>query len=347
MSKKDLVLGIDIGSHSLKVCQLKSASNKTQVIALGSALLPEDAVSDGNLEQPDEVAAILSALLKNLKIRNRKIGFSISGYSVIVKKINLPIMSDPELEEYITAEAEQYIPFDIDDVYLDYQNLHTGKKDDDRTDIMLVAAKKEVVDDYLQMFATLKLTPVIVDIDGFAFENSYEFTRPATENIALVDIGASKMNINILANGISAVARDILLGSRQLTEELADALGIDFDAAEAIKIGKQQKVEDRQTIEEVFFTTCNQWVLEIRKAIDLYQANNPKQPLKRIVLGGGGAKVVGLTDFLARETGLKVELFSPFASLDFNRKKIDPAYLKSAGPEMAIAAGIGLRHSVI
>lgn len=346
MLKKDLVLGIDIGSHSLKVCQLKNTSTRPQIMALGSVLLPPDAVSDGNLEQPDAVASALSNLLKNLKVRNKKIGFSVSGYSVIVKKINLPVMSPSELEEYINTEAEQYIPFDIDDVYLDYQDLSTARNDNDRTDIMLVAAKKEVVDEYLQMFASLKLTPVIIDIDGFAFENSYHSNHSTPEDIALIDIGASTMTINILANGISTVARDILIGSNQLTYELADMLDVDFNTAEAIKIGAQQ-VENRQAIAEAFSATCSQWVLEIKKAIDHYQINNPKRSLKRIILGGGGSKTTGLTDYISQETGLSVERFSPFSNLHFNRKKLDPDYLNSAAPQMAIAAGIALRNSVI
>ncbi len=348
MAKNDLVLGIDIGSHSVKVCQLKpSSGGKNTIIALGSAMLPEESINDGSLENSEEVGKILAQLLKNLKIKNKKVGFSISGYSVIVKKISLAIMTPTELEEHIMAEAEQYIPFDIDDVYIDFQDLHTNTQSDDRTDVMLVAAKKDVVDDYLNMFTSLKLNPVLVDIDGFAFENSYEYNYSEHENVALIDIGASKMNINILAHGVSAVARDILLGSNQLTDELADALGVDIDEAEAIKLGTRQAPDMQQTIVDVYNKTCTRWVLEIKKAIDLYQMNNPKFPLNHIILSGGGSKVVGLTDFLASETGVPVDLFNPFINMLYNRKKIDPAYLKSIGPEMAIATGIALRTSVI
>lgn len=348
MAKNDLVLGIDIGSHSVKVCQLKpSSGGKNTITALGSAMLPEESINDGSLENSEEVGKILAQLLKNLKIKNKKVGFSISGYSVIVKKISLAIMTPTELEEHIMAEAEQYIPFDIDDVYIDFQDLHTNTQSDDRTDVMLVAAKKDVVDDYLNMFTSLKLNPVLVDIDGFAFENSYEYNYSEHENVALIDIGASKMNINILAHGVSAVARDILLGSNQLTDELADALGVDIDEAEAIKLGTRQAPDMQQTIVDVYNKTCTRWVLEIKKAIDLYQMNNPKFPLNHIILSGGGSKVVGLTDFLASETGVPVDLFNPFINMLYNRKKIDPAYLKSIGPEMAIATGIALRTSVI
>ncbi len=345
MSKKDLVLGIDIGSHSLKVCQLKKNPHKYKIVALGRALLPKNAVLEGKLKQPAQIAETLSGLLSNLKIRNKKVGFSLSGDAVIIKKISLPAMSVSELEEYILTEAEQYIPYDIDSVYLDYHNLHTAKTD--RTDVLLVAAPKELIDGYLRMFTTLKLTPVLADVDIFALENSYENSHPEKENVAIVDIGAAKIKINILVNGISSISRDAELGSTKLTTDLANALAIDFDTAEAIKVGKKKRTDNQQLIEKVFFSTCTEWILEIKDAIDIYRINHPRHPLKRLIIGGGGSKVDGFQELLSRETGLTVELFDPFANFDFDRKKFNPAYLESVGPEMAIATGVALRHSVI
>jgi type IV pilus assembly protein PilM len=347
VSKNELVVGLDIGSHAIKVCQLKRTSSGYAIISLGSTVLPEGAVEDGTLNEPEIVSKAISDLLQNLKIKNKKIGFSISGYSVIVKKVNLAVMEDAQLEEHIMAEAEQYIPFDIDDVYLDFQDLKTGLKETDRTDVMLVAAKKEIVDDYLDMLRSLNLSPVIVDVDGFALENTYEYNYQKEENVALVDIGASKMSINILSQGISVVARDIIVGSRQITDQIQNVFDIEFEEAEALKLGSVQDEDKREEIEKIFSTTCTQWILEIKKAIDLYHSNHSEQPLKKLILSGGGAKVSGLIDFLAQETGLEVERFNPFLNMDSNSKKIDPDYLKNIGPEMAIATGIAIRPSVI
>jgi type IV pilus assembly protein PilM len=347
LSKNELVVGLDIGSHAVKVCQLKRTSSGYTILTLGSTVLPEGAVEDGTLNDPEVVAKAISDLLKNLKIKNKKVGFSISGYSVIVKKVNLAVMGEAQLEDHIMSEAEQYIPFDIEDVYLDFQDLKTGLKETDRTDVMLVAAKKEIVDDYLDMLGSLDLTPVIVDVDGFALENTYEFNYQKNENVALVDIGASKMSINILSQGISVVARDIIVGSRQLTEQIQNVFDIDFEEAEGLKVGSIQDEEKREEIEDIFSTTCTQWILEIKKAIDLYHSNHPDHPLKKLILSGGGAKVSGFIDFLAQETNINVELFNPFLKMSSNRKKIDPDYLEDIGPEMAIAAGIALRPSVI
>jgi type IV pilus assembly protein PilM len=197
------------------------------------------------------------------------------------------------------------------------------------------------------MLRSLSLVPVIVDVDGFALENTYEYNYQKNEDVALVDIGASKMSINIISRGISVVARDIIVGSRQLTEQIQNVFDIEFEEAEALKLGSAQDEDKRDEIEDIFSTTCTQWILEIKKAIDLYHSNHPDFPLKKLIVSGGGAKVSGLMDFLAQETGLTVEIFNPFLNMSSNSKKIDPEYLKNIGPEMAIATGIALRPSII
>lgn len=346
-SGNNLVVGLDIGSHAVKVCQLKKTGDNYSVVALGSALLPEGAVDDGTLNDPDVVGKAISGLLKNLKITNRRVGFSISGYSVIVKKIVLDAMDDKLLEAHIMAEAEQYIPFDMSDVYLDFHDLKTNTTPTGRTDVMLVAAKKEIVQDYLVMLESLGLTPVLVDVDGFALQNSFEFSHPEDKDVALVDIGASKMGINILSQGISVVARDVVLGSQQLTEQIQDILGTEPDDAEKLKLGILPLESNQKDVENIFSSVCTQWVLEIKKAIDLYHANYPRHPLQKLILSGGGSKVTGLTDFLAKETGLEIKIFSPFKKISIDEKKIDLQYLQSISPEMAIATGIALRESVI
>jgi type IV pilus assembly protein PilM len=339
--KENLIIGVDIGSYAVKVCQLKKAGKDFQLISVGSAALSPGAVEDGVLQDPDEVARAISELFKNLKIKNKKVGISISGYSVIVKKINLDIMSDEELDEYIADEAEQYIPFDIEDVYLDYQVIKTNPND--RNDVMLVAAKKEVIDDYLEMLQEQKLLPVLVDVDGFALENIWEEVSGQQENVALVDIGASKMNINIISEGASVLARDVVIGSDQLTDQIASTLDIEFEEAEALKLGQKEAGELREELEEIFTRTCTQWVLEIKKAIDLYMSNNPETPLSKLVLSGGGSKVNGLREYIADETGLEVIAFNPFANMKLNEKKIDREYLEAIALEMAIAAGLAIR----
>lgn len=187
MAKKEqLITGLDIGSHAVKICQLHKAGKSHKLVAAGATTLPSGAVEDGVLQDPEVVGNAISSLFKNLKIKNNKVGISISGYSVIVKKINLEYMTDDALEEYISMEAEQYIPFDISEVYLDYKTLPTSNPDEDRRDVMLVAAKKDVVDDYILMLQEQKLKPVLVDVDGFALENIWEYSVNQSKNVALL-----------------------------------------------------------------------------------------------------------------------------------------------------------------
>ncbi|PIE55788.1 MAG: pilus assembly protein PilM [Desulfobulbus propionicus] len=351
MAKKEqLIVGVDVGSHAVKVCQLQQTNKGYRLLAVGNAAIPPGAVEDGVLNEPDEVGKAITSLLKNLKIKATKVGISISGYSVIVKKVRIESMEDEELAEYIEAEAEQYIPFDIDDVYLDFQRLPSSGsgKHNDRMEVMLVAAKKEVVDDYLDMLREQKLQPVLVDVDGFALENIWQTVSPADSNVALVDIGASKMSINIIADGSSVLARDIVVGSDQLTDQLAAVLDIEFEEAEQVKLGRVTLTDEQQgEVEDVFIRICTQWILEIKKVIDLYSSNYPDKPLQDLVLSGGGSKVKGLVEFIEKEIGINVVCFNPFDSMMVNERKIDRNYLNSIAPELAIATGLAIRPAII
>jgi len=345
LSRQQLAIGLDIGSYSVKVCEFADAGKGgRRLLKLGSACLPEGAMADGTLQDPGAVGQVIANLLKNLQIKSKKVAISMSGYSVIVKKINLAVMSDKELANHIHTEAEQYIPFDIDDVYLDFQDLKTNTKGSDRTDVMLVAAKKEVVDAYLAMLAGIGLQPVVVDVDAFALENSFASTGRIDENVALVDIGASKMSINILAHGTSILARDVVMGSRQITEQIHDQCGFDPEEAEAVKIGRMDSGEQQGCLEEVFARNCTQWILEIKKALDFYLASHADEGIDRLVLSGGGARIKGLDRLLREETGIHTEIFDPFATAEINPDKIDLAYVKHIAPEMAVAAGLAIRQ---
>ncbi len=343
--REQLAVGLDIGSHAVKICEMAVLDDGYQLLSLGSALLPAGAVEDGMLQHPEEVAKSIAALHKNLKIKGKKVAISISGYSVIVKKISLAVMTDSELEAHIHAEAEQYIPFDIDDVYLDYQDLKTNTEDGERTDVMLVAAKKDVVDGFLGMLRSAGLKPVIVDVDAFALENAYEANFDLTENAALVDIGASKMNINIISHGTSILARDVMLGSRQLTEQIQNRFEIPFNEAEAIKLGHAEVGERQEELEEIFTNTCTQWIMEIKRALDFYYSNYPDETIAKMVLSGGGARIKGIEQFFAEETGLPVEPFNPFNKVRSDGNKIDPEYLRYIAPEMALCTGLATRPS--
>lgn len=338
-----LIVGLDIGSFAIKICEMKSSGGKLHLQSLGSCRLPGGVIEDGELTDPEKTAEAITSLLANLKIKNRKVGISVSGYSVILKKINLAVMGEAELENHIYSEAEQYIPFDINDVYLDFHNLHTNTETDNRTDIMLVAAKKDVVDGYLQMLEGLNLKPVLVDVDAFALENSYEVNSGSSENVTLVDIGSEKISINIVSRGSSLFARDAAMGGRHLTEEIQVRLGLDFHQAEKLKTGEEEAGEHQALLAEIINENAIAWLMEIQKALDFHQTNFPESSLDKIVLSGGGSRIKGLNSLLARETGLEVEIFNPFATCMVDSGRIDQEYLDYIAPEMAIAMGLASR----
>lgn len=343
LKQQALSIGLDIGSHSVKMCELADSGKGLKLTRLGSATLPPDALEDGALQDPEAVATAVKALVKNLKLKGKKVAISISGYSVIVKKINLAVMTDEELEKHIESEAEQYIPFDIDDVYLDFQDLKTNTEEEDRTDVMLVAAKKEVIDGYLDMLREAGLQTVVVDVDAFALENAYEANFGLDENVALVDIGASKMNINIISGGTSVLARDVVLGSRQVTEQIQNQFDLTYEEAEALKVGRTPAEDKQEELEKIFVNTCTQWVAEIKRALDFYYSSHSDKPIHKLILSGGGAKVKGLTDFFKQEIEIPVEIFNPFANMDAETSPIDPEYLQHIGPEMALSTGLATR----
>ena len=343
LKKQKLSIGLDIGSHAVKICEMSETDSGRKLVSLGSTVLPPEAVRDGVLQEPAAVAEAISSLVENLRVKGKKIAISISGYSVIVKKINLAVMTQEEMESHIQSEAEQYIPFDIDDVYLDFQDLKTNTENEDRTDVMLVAAKKEVVNEYLTLLDSVGLKTVIVDVDAFALENAYEANFSLDENVTLIDIGASKMNINIISSGTSILARDVVLGSRQVTEQIQSTFDMSYEDAEALKIGLVLPGEKQERLEEIFVNACTQWITEIKRALDFYFSNYPDESIGKLILSGGGARINGLAQFFQQETGIPVEIFNPFFKASTDSSVIDPDYLAQIAPEMAICAGLATR----
>jgi len=347
LKKTKLSVGLDIGSHAIKICELAETGKGYQLLAAGSAQIPPDSVEDGALRDAGAVGRTIAALVGNLKIKNKKVAISISGYSVIVKKISLAVMTQKELEKHIHTEAEQYIPFDIDDVYLDFQDLHTNTPGEERTDVMLAAAKKDVVDGYLAMLRNAGLQPVVVDVDAFALENAFGASSGTQDNAALVDIGAAKMNINIVSRGASVLARDVILGGRQLTEQIQNRFELSFEEAEGLKTGEIPAGEKLAALEDIFANTCGQWTTEVKRAIDFYSSGHPGEAISRIVLSGGGARITGLADLFRKETGIAVEIFNPFQRISVDPKKINQDYLDRIAPEMTLAFGLATRPAEV
>ena len=227
LSRKELV-GLDIGSNAVKLVELKSSKNGYQLKNIGEAILPLNSIVNKIIENRDAVADTISSLFEDLRVKTKNVAISISGHSVIIKKVSLPKMSEKELRESIPWELEQYIPQSIQDVNYDYQVI-PGETPEGNIDVLIVAAKKDVTNSYVSVVTDVGLNPVVVDVDVFALENMYEINYPESEGlVALVNIGASVTNINILKDGVSIFTRDITTGGNQFTDWIIKDIGLEL-----------------------------------------------------------------------------------------------------------------------
>lgn len=347
------ILGLDIGSHSIKVMELKEAKGGAwKLLKFGLHKLPAEAIVDGAIMNSAAVVEGIRDLVARHKIKTRDVTTSISGHSVIIKKITLPVMTEDELSESIQWEAEQYIPFSINDVNLDTQILSVNE-DSGQMEVLLVAAKKDIIQEYTAVIAEAGLKPLIMDVDCFAIENTYDLseTMEPNEVVALVNIGASLININILNNGVTAFTRDINMGGNQFTEEIQKQLNVSYEEAEALKLGgnisSTQSTTEAivpQEVGAILRSTSEAVSLEIQRSIDFYLATAAGTSLNKVVLSGGTAKVAGLREALETTLNAKVEMADPFRNITFNPKEFDPDYLADLAPLSAIVCGLALRR---
>lgn len=337
-------LGLDIGSHSIKIVELSSSGTSHTIRCVGRALVPPQAIVDGSIKEPDKVAEVLKVLLGNLRPKIKYAATSIAGYSVIVKKIIVPYQDEGEIERNLTFEAEKYVPFEIEEVYVDFHTLDGERKKSSGTEIFLVAAKREIVDEYAALIQEVGLSPAVVDVDAFALGNAFEGAFGLlNQPIVLVDIGAQKTNINIVLQGTSLFARDMAFGGTQLTEAIQKATGLEYVDAERIKIAGSADMAIMKEVTSVCNELCGVWASELKKAIDFYRANSSTEEYPtQLYTSGGSAFLKGLDMLFDDIIGLPVKILNPLHGFTADRG-IEPEYISSVAPQMAIATGLALR----
>ena len=347
MARGKNALGLDIGSSSIKLCQLKETKKGIQLLNLSMAPLPSEAIVDGALMNSTAVVDAIHSMITQLKIKHKEAAISISGHSVIIKKISLPTMSTEELDESINWEAEQYIPFDINDVNIDYQMLQ-NRPDQGQMDVLLVAAKREMVDEYAGVVREAGLTPVVVEVDCFSIQNAFEvnYRFPPGEAVVLLDIGASTINITIVSNGITTFTRDISMGGNQFTEEIQKQLKVSYDEAENYKVGNtgdDDKV--KADVERIMANVAESMAGEIHRSLDFYLATSSEGRISRIYVSGGTVKVPALAHTIEKRVGVTVELVDPFRNIQVDSKVFNTDYIDEIRPMAAVAVGLGLRRA--
>src|SRR6476660_10184587 len=309
--KKNLV-GLDIGSSSIKAVELQKKGNSYQLLNLGFENLSPDTVVDGQIMELNNVSNVITSIFSEHQIRTTRVAAGVSGHSVIVKNIVLPQMSEDELRESFSWHAEEHIPFDISDVNLDYQVTSSSA---DALHVLMAACKSDKIANVKQAIQLAGKQPVIIDVDAFALQNCYEANyhpRPG-EIVALLNIGAATMNINILNGTRSIFARDASAGGSQYTSLLQKELVLSFEQAEGVKRGGTlpEGIEPRP-IQPIIETVSDILALEVRKTMDFYRATAEQDSdggIQKILLAGGGSKLPGIAEYLAKRFEIPVEVF--------------------------------------
>ena len=347
-SKKN-VIGLDIGSSCVKMIQLKETKKGLHLQNFAMVPLPHETVVDGSLMNYTAIVDAIKEIWERCRLRTKEVAIGVSGHSVIIKKISLPSMSEEQLEESIQWEAEQYIPFDISDVNIDAEILRPATSEKDQMDVLLVAAKKDLINDYTSVVREAGLNPVIVDVAAFAVQNAFErsYGDVFNENSVLVNIGASVTNINVVSNGISTFSRDGSLGGNQFTASVQKLLNIGFEEAETLKIGGEMGEEDDaivpREIERVLRGVSDSLAAEIQRSLDFYAATTVDSQLDRLYLSGGSCKIPALARIIETKTSLPVEVMNPFQNITYNEKAFDVDYMREIAPMAAVVVGLGLR----
>ncbi len=347
IGKKKDVVALDIGSSSIKLVEIGESKRGYNLTNFGMAELHPETIVDGAIMDTAAVVDAIQSLVTGLKIKVRDVVTSVSGNAVRIQKITLPTMSQDELEESIQWEAEQYIPFDISDVNIDFQILDTLDDGSGQMEVILAAAKKDIINEYVAVISEAGLNVAIVDVDSFALENMYDvnYQFDTGDVIALVNIGASLTNINIIKNGISAFTRDISSGGNQYTEELQKRFSISYDEAESLKLGKGGKDFPRDEVIKIVNQVSGEIVsAEIQKTIDYFLSQGTSDSVNKIYLSGGTSKTSGLSKTIQDKSGITTELVNPFANIDFNEKLFDAAYIQEIAPFGAVGVGLAIRR---
>lgn len=350
LSRPRNTVALDIGSSSVKLLELEpDRSGKQRLKHFAVAPLPPEAIVDGAFMNTSAIVSTIRELLTRNKVRTKDAVVAVAGNSVIIKRISLPVMTQEELDESITWEAEQYIPFDVNDVNIDSFILQGHADEAGQMEVLLVAARKELINEYTSLVIEAGLKPAVIDVAAFALENMFTLNYDVPkEPVALVNVGASTVNINVLRRGVSAFTRDIAMGGRAYTEEIQRAMNVSYEDAEVFKTGgdgSDRTAVVPEEVERVLSSVSDTIAIEVHRSLDFYLSTAGGGSLARMYLSGGAAPTPGLRTALERTCGCPVEIVDPFRRIQVEERSFNPGYLRGVAPQAAIAVGLGLRRA--
>lgn len=347
MGRKKETVGLDIGASSVKAVQLKPVRGGHRLVRLGIAPLHPETIVDGVIMDSGTVISAVQQIFTENQIKSKDVVVAVSGHSVIVKKIKVGRMKLEELEEQIPFEAEQYVPYAIEDVNLDFQILEGTSPGANEMDVLLVAVKKDIINDYLSIISTAGLQAVVVDVDAFALQNAFEiaFEVEKDQVVGLVNLGAAVMNINILQGGLSEFTRDSALGGNRYTESIQKMLGLSYEQAESLKLGGEVEGRTYEDARPAIEMVNTEVAGEIRRSFDFFRSSSHSDTIHRVVLSGGCARLPGLVEYLSENLEIPCELANPLRNIKADPKTFDPEYLGVIAPQLAVSVGLALRQA--
>src|SRR4030042_5622500 len=338
-------VGLDIGSGYLKIVQFKDIKGGYELELFDMLPLPPELIVDGSIIDSLRLIDSMNELIRKAKIKAKDATISLAGHSsVIIKRASLPEMSEEELSESIKFEAEQYIPFDIEDVTLAFQILGP-KEEAGQMDVMLVAVRKDIINEYLSVVKEAGLNPLIVDVNSFALENIYEvnYEIEPDKNIAIVNIGASTINMTILKGGISVFTRDSAVGSNLHTEALQREFNLSFENAERLKRGESVENVSSEDAFSVIESASEEIIGDVSRSFEFYRSTELHKDIDEVILSGGGALMKDFPRLLSEKVGIETKVIDPFKNIKIS-KKIDLAFMEEIAPIAAVAPGLALRR---
>lgn len=350
MAEGNYLVGVDIGSSSIKVCQLKDVRGKRTLVRFGYHPLPPQTIVDGHVMNSGAVVEGLQRMFAELKIKRKECALAVSGHAVIIRRLALPLMSNDELSEQIGWEAEQQIPYDIKDVEIDHEVLRR-RPENGQMDVLLVAAKKDEIGDTVQVARDAKLRPVVIDVDAFTVQNTFEvnYGLPREGIVALINIGASLTTINVLNAGIPAFTRSIMNGGNAITEEIQKRMGISFEEAETYKtgaagvVGADGRMVVPNEVPQIVKTVVDGLAGEILRSLDFYLATSGEREINRVYVAGGTANIPEVPSAIERRTKAPVELLDPFRDIAVDLKEVNGERLNLHRAQVAVSIGLALR----
>jgi type IV pilus assembly protein PilM len=341
-SKKNAGVGLDLGSEWLKLVKIRPG--KGDLVLESLARCPWQ---PGDLDNNSATAKKIAGLWSQLLLKEQVVASSMAGHAVIVKRVTFESDSLKTLPDTVHKDARQYIPFDINDVYLDFQVLGPGAKDNSY-DVLLVASKKKVVQNLSEVIGQSGLSLSVIDVDSFAICNSFEHNYPELQEkpVYLLDIGGAQSVFCIYHKGQPVFLREVSFGGRVVTESLASILNLKRVEAERIKLGGKEDLDDKnaKAIADAVNKTFKNWCDELKRLIGFYQSSSSNVvPAESLYLSGGGALLGGLKDVFHRELNIDVQYHNPFRKIFVDRDLFQKEYLEEIGPQMVVPFGLALR----